>query len=396
MHILIIPSTYPSPENQTSGIFYRDQALALRKAGHSVAVLVAPIVKSKRKILSGDLSFYKNDIKTYNDHGVRTIILKYWSWIPFSFFPALQFLNIKKMQEEMLDIFLSYSQQYGMPDVIHAHTAIWGGVLGCFLKKKTKLPFILTEHSTGFSRKIYKPWQLTYAQKTFQSADVLLAVSESLSDAIKQLDKKLSVLVLGNIVSTDYFQPTEQLSPNNPFTITSIGFLDAKKNFSLLIRAFAKAFKRDNRAMLNIVGNGAEKRMLEKLSKELGLEKKVKFWGHLERSKVLQIIQNSHIIISSSNIETFGVTLIEAHSCGKPVIATRSGGPEDFVTKENGILVPIGDVNALAEAMQRMIENYGHYDPEKIRSECTDRFGEIAITRQLEKIYQDAIEAHAG
>ncbi len=392
MHILIIPSTYPSPENQTRGIFYRDQALALRKAGHSVAVLVAPIVKSKRKILSGDLSFYKNGIKTYNDHGVRTIVLKYWSWIPFSLSPAFHFFYIKKMQEEMLDMFLSYSEQYGMPDIIHAHTAIWGGVLGCFLKKKTKLPFILTEHSTGFSRKIYKPWQLTYAQKTFQSADVLLAVSESLSDAIKQLDKKLHILVLGNIVSTDYFQPAEQLSSNNPFTITSIGFLDAKKNFSLLIRAFAKAFKRDNRSMLNIVGDGAEKKMLEKLSKELGLEKKVKFWGHLERPKVLQIIKNSHTIVSSSNIETFGVTLIEAHSCGKPVIATRSGGPEDFVTKENGILVPVGDVSAMKNAMLKMHATWFEYNPAIIRENCVRQFGEKSIVTQLEKVYNEQLE----
>lgn len=392
MHILIIPSTYPSPENQTRGIFYRDQALALHKVGHTVAVLVAPQIKSKKNFFQhGNLSFLKRTIKTYNDHGIITISSKYWSWLPFSFLPVLQFLNINKMQKEILEIFLDYTSQYGMPDIIHAHTAIWGGVLGAFLKERTNIPLILTEHSSGFRRKIYKEWQLDYAKKSFHSVDVILAVSNSLANTLYLLDQDLSVSVLGNIVSTDYFQPASQSFFSDSFIITSIGFLRSEKNFSLLIRAFGKAFKKDKTTVLNIVGDGIERNALEKLTQELNLEKQVKFLGHLKRARVRQVIQESHVIVSSSNIETFGVTLIEALSCGKPVIATRSGGPEDFVTPTNGLLVPVGDVQAMTNAMLKMRETWSKYDSGLIRANCIARFGEQTIVTHLEQIYRNEL-----
>ena len=80
----------------------------------------------------------------------------------------------------------------------------------------------------------------------------------------------------------------------------------------------------------------------------------VEFPGLLNREEVRNIIQESHVVVSSSIIETFGVTLIEGMSCGKPVIATRSGGPEEFVTPEVGILIPTDDITALANAMKSM------------------------------------------
>lgn len=90
-------------------------------------------------------------------------------------------------------------------------------------------------------------------------------------------------------------------------------------------------------------------------------------------------------------METFGVTLIEAMACGKPVIATRSGGPETFVHDDNGLLVPTGDVEALADAMRQMAKTYHQYDPDAIRADCVARFSEDAFVRSVAQLYHAAI-----
>lgn len=75
-------------------------------------------------------------------------------------------------------------------------------------------------------------------------------------------------------------------------------------------------------------------------------------------------------------------------SCGKPVIATRSGGPEDFVTPEVGILIPTDDVTALADAMKTIFDNYEQYDAKAIRAYCINNFSEESIVEQLDSIYR--------
>ena len=75
--------------------------------------------------------------------------------------------------------------------------------------------------------------------------------------------------------------------------------------------------------------------------------------------------------------------LNEAAACGKPVISTRCGGPEDIVTEETGLLVPVGDVEALAGAMLRMLDTAADYDPQRIRELTVSRFGVETVCAQL-------------
>jgi glycosyltransferase involved in cell wall biosynthesis len=102
-------------------------------------------------------------------------------------------------------------------------------------------------------------------------------------------------------------------------------------------------------------------------------------------------MRRSHVIVLSSNFETFGLVLAEAMACGKPVISTRSGGPEDFVTEETGILVSAHDSSALAEALIQMRQRYDRYDPALIRAHCVERFSERQFVRKLEDIYRQVI-----
>jgi glycosyltransferase involved in cell wall biosynthesis len=89
--------------------------------------------------------------------------------------------------------------------------------------------------------------------------------------------------------------------------------------------------------------------------------------------------------------ETFGVVLIEALVCGKPIIATACGGPEDIVTPNNGILVEKNSVDALGTAMKKMYNTIDQYNPLELRAHCISKFGEKVVISSLVEIYKSVL-----
>ena len=89
-----------------------------------------------------------------------------------------------------------------------------------------------------------------------------------------------------------------------------------------------------------------------------------------------------------SHHESFGIVFTEAMACGKPVIATRCGGPEAIVRPESGLLLEVGDVDALADALEHMFRHAHEYDRERIRADFERRFSRAVIVDALEAIYE--------
>ncbi len=157
-----------------------------------------------------------------------------------------------------------------------------------------------------------------------------------------------------------------------------------------MLRAFAGAF-RGRQVIVRIAGDGAERQKLEGLAGELGIREQVEFLGRIPREAVRDLLHRTHALISSSYVETFGLTIIEAFASGRPVVATRSGGADALIDENNGLLVPAGDETALSAALRTMTETYARYNPEAIRTDCLSRYSEAVIVRQLEAIYESVV-----
>lgn len=165
-----------------------------------------------------------------------------------------------------------------------------------------------------------------------------------------------------------------------------------KKGIDLLLDAFMDVKDVYPNVKLIIGGGGEGSEVLHQWIIERNLEKNVILLGALSRMETAEQMKLCNAFVLPSRYETFGVVYAEALACGKPVIGTRTGGPDSFVNDSNGILVDVGNTKQLSDAMIYMIKNFHLYDAESIRQGIVEQFSMAAISRQLMKVYKDIQE----
>jgi glycosyltransferase involved in cell wall biosynthesis len=126
------------------------------------------------------------------------------------------------------------------------------------------------------------------------------------------------------------------------------------------------------------------------LAHALGIAPQVDFLGRISRDRVREEMYSADAFVLSSRSETFGVVLIEALSQGLPVVSTACGGPLDVVGEDDGILVPVDDVNALADGLRCMREMAGAFDRTRLIQRCQARYSASAVSRVYANWYAHA------
>lgn len=379
MNILIIPSWYATNSNPTNGSFFREQAMALKEAGHNVIVAFVEV-----RLASRDLFSEKVDIK--DDNGIKTYRIIQGK-IPKTgnIGTAIAF------RRGLIKIIKNLYNRENI-DIVHLHSCIWGGIGAVSASRKLNIPLVITEHSSYYSRYRVKMIEKLILRYSFKSANKVISVSNSLREIISKY--KSNIEVIPNMVDCDkvlsIINKKNNLGEEGQFTFLSLCYLKKNKGIDILIRAFSTYF-RGKEVKLIIAGDGPERENLENLSKELGILEQVEFKGALNRDEVYKVMSNCNIFVLPSKFETFGVVLIEALANGKPVISTRNGGANDIVTDENGILVDIDDIEGLGKAMVDLKLDYNKYNEEEIRNSCINKYSKKIITRQLEKVYSELI-----
>ncbi len=168
-------------------------------------------------------------------------------------------------------------------------------------------------------------------------------------------------VVIPNGVDTDRFHPASDRSirsglglSDETLLIGAVGNVRPPKAYDVLLTAAHILFGRSERFHFLIAGecSGELGERLSQISRSLGIERRVTFLGL--RSDVARVLNNLDVFVLSSSTEGFSIACIEAMACGVPVVATRSGGPEQILEGNAGVLVPTGDPKALADAIERV------------------------------------------
>lgn len=388
-HVLILPSWYPTRPCPVRGVFLRQQVLALQKAGLKVGVIY-PDLRSLRELEVNALSENHFQTSTIMDEVVPTYVYHGWNIPRLRIEPFLW----KRQTKKLFDL---YTAKFGNPDLIHAHSILWGGVSAEEIAASENIPYLITEHASNYAQGIVRSWQEPYIHRAISNAAVVMAVSKALADQLMPYSDGKRIEVLPNMVDTDYFIHPPVSRKINPFRFLTVARLTPKKGVDLLIRAFASSLSQEKDIFLDIGGDGGQRSELEALVKDLHIQDRVNFLGELSLEQVRDSMWRANAFVLPSYVETFGVVLIEAMATGLSVIATSCGGPNEIVKPDIGWLVESGDVEEMSLALKNIYDHRFelHERESGIRAYVVNNYSDAVIVERLLGYYNQVLNEYS-
>lgn len=256
------------------------------------------------------------------------------------------------------------------PDVLisgHDHANIVASLAGKLSLSDTKIAVgihsLRSQKKRNDGRLNYSPTHSILTPFSYYLANFILPVSRAASEELNdgRLIDEDKIHVIPNPVDIDTILSSDY-PPNHPWfsnnrIILGVGRLVPDKGYDDLIRAFDILSDNMNDLRLVLLGDGFSREELESLAGDFDLYNKIDFVGYVHNP--YPYICSADLLVQPSRHEGFSMTLVEAMACGTPVVATDCpGGPAEILEKgKYGPLVPVGDPNSLADAIDSQLQN---------------------------------------
>jgi len=297
MRILLISNMYPSPKRPEFGVFVQSLAEELKRRGHDVDEAVL------RDTRAGPL---------------RT---------PLKYLHLLISASIAARRER--------------PDVIYAHFLVPTGAIARLVSRQSAAPYVVTAHGQDVANARRNRLMSAVTRWVVAKAAGVVCVSDYLARRLPETGAA-HVDVIDCGVDTARFIPAEQAPGDGP-RFLFVGSLTPRKNVGRLVQAHSLL----GRGSLTVVGSGPLAAGLRASAPAT-----VCFVGSLTPDGVAERLRQADVLCLPSLEEAFGQAALEALATGRPVVATRIGGPPEYVTPECGSLVDPFDPYAIAEGMR--------------------------------------------
>ena len=285
-------------------------------------------------------------------------------------------------------------------DLIHAHFTYPDGAAATLLGRRYDVPVVITEH-IPWEAWVRFPRVLRRAGWAARQAARHISVSESVRKSVKScIGQSGNLMVVPNGVDGEVFTPAAQEVGKVSTQILFAGAVRRVKGVDVLLKALR--LLADSGRSVNLViagepfyaGYRKEQERLEGMVRDLRLLDRVRFVGKKSPTELARYMQQSALLVLPSQLESFGMVLVEALACGTPVVSTRSGGPEDIVNSQVGVLVPPGDPEALSRGIADVLDRVELYDPAKLRAHALSHFGLESVSDRMAEIYRDVVRGH--
>lgn len=302
-------------------------------------------------------------------------IKRYWRY-----FEALQSLTESIIKEK------------GYPKLIHVHVAFKAARIAYLLHKKYEIPYLVTEHFTVFNPKStqqYKKVIEKYSSYYSKDASYYVAVSQQLGKLLAKKGFK-RVTSIYNLINSEVFKPLSK--ERIPQSFLHISNLASHKNPSSIIRSFAALKKQNSSIQLTIVSNN-EKRLehYKRLAKEEHSNLVIRFEKGKSQQEIAHLMQTHETLVMFSDYETFSLVAAEAACCGMNVIATRCGGPEEFLDPLIHTILRTGDQEGLVKAMEQSLEENKQTLRVKFSKKLRNQLGINSFKYAYSNLYKSVI-----
>ena len=380
MNILVFPLTYPNERNRMANIFTFEQVKELSKVNNITVMYV--------QLLPTRMLFHKKKkgIIHYND-GVSDVYYIQMHTFKFSRFPKSNAMIYKKYAKKLFDYVL---KECGTPDLVYAHFTLYAGWAAALLCEEYKIPLVIQEHDGSIISKHLTSFQKNCLAYATNISKKFICVSNDLKIKMEEIVKSTSkYTVIGNMVDEKFqYMPRKT---KEKFVFLSVGNLYIGKHMDLLIKAFCKAFDKDDKVLLRICGEGECRQELEKIIKANNRENQIILLGRCDRNTIFEEYKYCDSFVLASDHETFGIVYREAMAVGRPIITTNHGG---FATGEfrnnDGVMIEKNNERELVEALKSMYENIDSYCGKDISETCLAKYSPDNISKQLNDVLVNA------
>jgi colanic acid/amylovoran biosynthesis glycosyltransferase len=246
-------------------------------------------------------------------------------------------------------------------DVVHYQ---WPGHLIRYysLARKAKKPTVLSLRGRQITVMPHMPGQGKYVAKLrwlLPQCDAYHCVSKTImKDAECYGLAAHRAWIITPAVDTEFFRPSKKTETGKPIKIVTVGALIWRKGIEYALLALRRIVDRGYDVSLTVIGEGNEKKRAEYTVRDLRLGERVNFMGHQGPERIRGVLRESDIFLLTSLSEGIANVVLEAMSCGLPVVATDAGGVKEAVTDGvEGFVVPPRDCEAIAEKLTRLIKN---------------------------------------
>ena len=285
-------------------------------------------------------------------------------------------------------------------DIVNTH--LWlADTMGRLAAIKEKTPIIV---STAQNVDVWKKaWHRMVDRWFAKHTDMVIAVSQAVkkyyhedvgisADKINVIPNAIDTSSYENVGDTTYLYKDLNVAPDD-FVLACVGRLNMQKAHHVLLEALKPLKSKLPKLKVIIVGKGELQNQLVTLSKEYGVSDMVRFVGH--RADIPQILNFCDALILPSIFEGLPLCVLEAMASERPVIATDVGGTAELaVDGVTGYIVPPRDPNALAEAIEKLMQlsDQGKAMGAAGKQVVTERFSIQAITRKTEHLFSELME----
>jgi len=387
MKIALANDTY-YPHVNGSSYFTQRLAFYLKKAGHDVRV-VAPSRKTRSEY------FEHEGIPVIGIPSIPVLIQK-----NFRFSPSM--LAKRKIAKELKAF---------APDLVHIQGHFFLSRTVAEAARSLGIPVMGTNHFmpenlVHFLHLPKKPEDMLKKlawkdfKRIFNKLEIITTPTNAAANLLKINGFKKPVLPISCGIDLDRFNPkisSAELKkkydvPNRP-TLIYIGRLDKEKNVDMVLEAFAEVVKKID-VMFVIGGTGAEKSNLQKIAKDLGISKNVKFLGFVPDKEMPEFYHMGDCFVIAGTAELQSIVTLEAMASGLPVIAVNAVAlPELVKHKQNGYLFDINSPKHLASYIFNILSN------KKLRQQMSEQSLKIIekhdiknTVKQFEKLYEKLIK----
>jgi glycosyltransferase involved in cell wall biosynthesis len=374
-HVLFLTPWYPYRQDPMLGLFVRKQAFALSKSTKTGVVAVFAAEQKEKYI-------FEHELFGQSLPEIRVFFRKSSSGLT----------NVIRTMSAYRKGVKAYVEKYGVPELIHGNIFTRTAVASCRIARKLGIPFVVSEHwsryypenysYTGFLRK-------ATSRRVARRAKAVIVPSEALKNAMIASGIRARYETIPNVIDSELFIPAMKKKCDKKHIVHVSCFEDKSKNISGLLKSIQLLLKYRNDFILDLVGTGQDEEKMRKMVSEKLPEGVVEFHGMLEGADLHAVMSQADFLVLSSRYETFGIVVFESLSCGVPVVVTDVAGFGGIISTKYGMVVKPDDDEALAKAMNDMLENASGYDRVVLRDFIEKNYSAEAVVNRLIRNYDE-------